>query len=495
MLNTAETWGVPLFGLSSARPHQLAGAGRICLFVFVFFATALLAASALAQDSATESRETDLREDIETRRDIDRTSGDTLDIEALAGGAPVTYQQVLQDPDNIELNVRYAFTQIQQGNVRGAGATLERVLLIRPDLAAVRVLFAIVLFRLDNLDEAERELNALSELDLAADLRLQIDRYLDEIAKRRKRTRWVLSVNFASQYDWNRNAAPASEIQLASDLPTVAVGSSGRQDDISHNGLAQLTFEHDLGLQAQHKMVGGLVYYEGEQTQQDQLDLRAITADWGYELDFAPASVTPRLLYENIKLARQKYLDAFGFKVDGDYDISNTWTVFGTAQIKQQSYRGISSSASANLRSGREYKLIAGMSQILTPRQRLRVSMEGARNSAGRSFNTYDRNRMTATHTLLFGGGDFLLTSVSATYDRYHGNDPAVSAQRRHDWAGRARVTYGIPWSGVFPGSPEFWNDFTLTVGAEAFRQVSSITNYTYNNYRFTAGISRRWEF
>lgn len=490
-----KRWGFPLSGRSRARLRPRGRAGRIRHVLFVLSAVLPLAVPAHAQDSATESRETDVRQDIETRRDVERTQEEALDIEALVGGSPVTFQQVLKDPDNIELNVRYALTQIQQGNVRGAGATLERVLLIRPDLAAVRVLFAIVLFRLDNLDEAERELKALSELDLAPDLRQQIDRYLDQIAARRKRTQWVLSVNFSLQYDWNRNAAPASEARLAADLPTIVTGGSGRQDDISYNGLTQLTFEHDLGAQAQHKMIGGLVFYQGEQVQQDDLDLQAITADWGYELDFAPASVTPRLLYENIKLARSKYLDAHGIKVDADYDLSNTWTLFGTAQAKHQSYRSIESSASANLRSGREYKLVFGTSHILTPRQRLRFSFEDTRNVAARSFNSYDRNRIVATHTLLFGGGDFLLSSLAATYDRYDHGDPAVSAQTRHDWVGRARVTYGIPWNTLFTDAPEFWKDFTLTVSGEMFRQISSITNYTYNNYRFSAGISRRWEF
>ena len=44
--------------------------------------------------------------------------------------------------------------QIRRGDVRGAGATLERILLMRPDLPRIRLLYAIVLYRLDNLDEA-----------------------------------------------------------------------------------------------------------------------------------------------------------------------------------------------------------------------------------------------------------------------------------------------------------------------------------------------------
>lgn len=455
----------------------------------------VVALPAHAQQSGVESRESDVRDAIETRREVDRTAQPSLDLEAFSKGPPVTYQQVLEDPDNIELNVRYALTQIRDGNVRGAGATLERVLLIRPDLAVVRVLFAIVLFRLDNLDEAERELLALQELDLDPELRSQIETYLGQIAARRKRTIFTFAVNFGTQYDWNRNASPKSELRLAADLPTRTVGSSSRQDDVAMNALAQISFEHDLGLQKQHKMLGGLVYYHGEQIQQDDLDLRAITADFGYELDFAPSTVTPRLLYERVDLSKEKYLTAVGGTVDWVYALSNTWSVFAAGTVKYQSYNNIVSSTTATQRSGREYEAELGSTHILTPRQRVRVTYTQRRNVAARSFNSSDRSQIGVSHTLLFGGGDFLLSSLALTYDRYDDNDPAISAQNRHDWAGRARLTYGIPWGELFSDAGEFWKPFTFTLGGEAFRQVSSITNYTYNNYRLSFGLNRRWTF
>jgi hypothetical protein len=99
------------------------------------------------------------------------------------------------------------------------------------------------------------------------------------------------------------------------------------------------------------------------------------------------------------------------------------------------------------------------------------------------------------SHTLLFGGGDFLLSSIAVNYDRYDENDPSISARNRHDWGGRARMTYGIPWGSVFTNAGEFWEPFTFTFGGEAYRQVSSITNYTYNNYRLSIGLNRRWTF
>ncbi|MBT5945543.1 MAG: DUF560 domain-containing protein, partial [Rhodospirillaceae bacterium] len=235
--------------------------------------------------------------------------------------------------------------------------------------------------------------------------------------------------------------------------------------------------------------------YQGEQIQQDDLDLRAITADFGYELDFAPSTITPRLLYERIDLSREKYLTAVGGTVDWVHALSNTWSVFAGGTMKYQSYNNITSSLTATQRSGREYEVELGTSQILTPRQRLRVTFSQTRNIAARSFNSYQKSELGASHTLLFGGGDFLLSSLTVNYDRYDDNDPSVSDLTRHDWGGRARMTYGIPWGSVFTNAGEFWQPFTFTFGGEAYRQISSITNYTYNNYRFSIGLNRRWTF
>ena len=82
----------------------------------------------LGQTTDTEELERETTEAEEPRQ----AAGQALDVDTLSG-APVSYQDVLADPDNLELNLRFARTQVAQGNVRGAAATLERILLIDPD--------------------------------------------------------------------------------------------------------------------------------------------------------------------------------------------------------------------------------------------------------------------------------------------------------------------------------------------------------------------------
>ena len=141
-------------------------------------------------------------------------AGRALDFRAL-DDAPVTYQEVLKDPDNVELNFRFARTQVSQGNFRGASATLERILRLQPTLAPVRLLYAIVLFRLDNYAEAEREFEAIKALKVDQETAEKIDLFLDRIRLARRTTRYAASVSFGGQYDTNRTTAPRSNTVLA----------------------------------------------------------------------------------------------------------------------------------------------------------------------------------------------------------------------------------------------------------------------------------------
>ena len=71
-----------------------------------------------------------------------------------------------------------------KGELLSAAATLERILLVNPNLADVRLLYAVVLYRLDSLNEAEKELNALKGVTLPPELREQVTAYEKKIKQR-----------------------------------------------------------------------------------------------------------------------------------------------------------------------------------------------------------------------------------------------------------------------------------------------------------------------
>ena len=105
----------------------------------------------------------------------------------------------------------------------------------------------------------------------------------------------------------------------------------------------------------------------------------------------------------------------------------------------------------------------------------------------------------------MLGSGQFLLASVAGTLDSYRENEPAISVRTRRDRALRCRLTYGAPMGLILEeewfraaGSVapyEFLEDMTVTVTAELFHQLSTLTNFEYQNRRALALVTKKWEF
>jgi Flp pilus assembly protein TadD len=89
----------------------------------------------------------------------------------------ITYAQILADPDNIELSVKYAQQLINDGEFQKATISLERILLLNPEVDKARLLMALVFFRLGSFSEAESELNFLKTRELSEEDTIVVGKY------------------------------------------------------------------------------------------------------------------------------------------------------------------------------------------------------------------------------------------------------------------------------------------------------------------------------
>ncbi|MBL4721057.1 MAG: hypothetical protein JKY20_08005, partial [Alphaproteobacteria bacterium] len=233
----------------------------------------------------------------------------------LPSAEAVTFADVLKDPDNVDLNFRFAKSQVSRGDVKGAVGTLERILLVTPELAPVRLFYAIVLYRLDSLDEAEREFIALSKLKLSSKVKTQVDQFLSDIVLRRKKTRYKVQLTIGGHYDSNRNSAPrTNQVEVAGILFNLT-GRSRKQDDAALIGVVTAEPVHDLGMQAPHELHVSATYFHDEQMSIDSHDTQVGSFTLGPKLRFSGVTVTPKLNYANLRLSREKLFEGYGAEV------------------------------------------------------------------------------------------------------------------------------------------------------------------------------------
>lgn len=409
----------------------------------------------------------------------------------------VTFEQVLKDPDNIDLNFRYAKTQVARGDVRGAAATLERILLVNPELIQVKLFYGIVLFRLDNLEEAERALKDVRERPMPDSLRREVEGYLREIRLRRKPTRFNAGLSLGYQFDTNRNAAPSSKQRLLVDSPLGLTGTTRKRRDTSFLLIKSLGFTHDLGFQAGHQLIGSVTDFLGEQTSVDDLDLHAFSFELGALVKTWLANVTTTGFFDHVSLSRETFMVSPGVNVELQRALTPRLGVFAANRWAREDFNAITENNAAPERKGDRNIVSGGIRYALSPTMAVTTELAFEDKDAKESYQAYEGLTLSGNHTWLLGKGQFAINSISYGQDVYIQPDTAISRRTRRDKEFRARVTYGAPVS-LFLGEllPAFISDdLTTTVSYEYFRSLSTITNYTYHNSKFTFMLTKRVEF
>lgn len=420
------------------------------------------------------------------------TTGDDL-----PAGDNVTYDQVLADPDNLELSYRYAITQIRKSDLLGASATLDRLILLAPKEPNIRALRAIVLYRLDNLHEAQQEFADVLTLDLDPVLRANIERYAAEIDRRDQKTRMNLLTSIGYQYDTNRSGAPNSG-QVRTFLGTFDLAKDARkEDDHSLTGLVRFGIEHDLEGQERNTLFASFSTYGADQFQLDDYDTVDLGVQIGGRFELGEVFLTPTLNYDHLFLGGDSYLDSYGANLRADMRINDPVNLWLRGDLQRVDYYNTTLYPTGDLQSGDDIGITAGADFYIGTNQRLTVSATHHGFNANDAWESYVGERLNLNHTWLIGGGAFLLTDLFGEYANYDDADPITGADERSDWISRARLTLGVPVQTLFGAEdwPTVLEGLTMSIYGEYYRVDSNITNYEYDNARAGLTISKRWEF
>jgi hypothetical protein len=406
-----------------------------------------------------------------------------------APGETATYAQVLANPDDTQLNYRFARAQIRAGDLKGAAATLERILLINPDLADVRLLYAVVLYRLDDLSEAKRELETLQKAALTPAEKKERDEYAASVDGRMKKTHLSGRLSAGFEYDSNRNASPSTGLLLFQGQPLPVSGLSAQRDDTAILTQANVTASRDLA--HGNEVFTSLDYYRADQTLLKTLNLQAYSAQVGGVWRAAPGwNVTPTLGFDHVLLGEATFLRDRSAGVRVDHDINRRTTVFAEVHDAFDDFVNTSEVPNIGDETGIRFDATLGVERVLTPNMKLTASYTHEIKHAAQDFWEYQRESVDLAHLWLLGKGTFLLTSAALHYDRYEQPNPLLSQTLRDDKTLRAGITYGVPLDVVCPKL----KDFLATFNYEYFQALSTVENYAYTNNKVSGLVTYRWE-
>lgn len=458
-------------------------------------AGALWAAPALAQTSTGEAAKA---RKGEVSRELQSQQPKPVSIIA---PEDVSFQDVLENPSDPAVNLAYARKLIAEGRLEVASATLERILLQYPNLDDVRLLYAIVLYRLDSLDESRSELELLLSRDTTTQIRAEAERYVGLIESAQQSLRKTATLSLGAHLDTNRNAYPGGGDFLI--LNNFVQGTGKSERDIGWLALGTAEVRYDTGDQKTQELSARVSGILDNQIKFDALDVRGAIFEFGALHKEVFADIRPRVRYAYIELSQRKYVadTAVGVTLERNLPPDGLSGSFD-AELGYEDFSNTDDVPLASEQEGRYWLVKPGVTYVVNPSVRLSGALHHKDKQADKRFESYKTWGGEISLLQVYENNSYLVFDGALDFQKYRDFDPFISTSRQRsdrDWT--VGVTYGMPLMNVIRlidddvELPAGWDDFDLALSGTYTRQDSNIPNFDYQNWRGQVLISKRWTF
>jgi len=466
------------------------------------------AAQQLAQQTpeAPKKQGEGVQQQIEAQSQAATQGQQRIDPETLSN---VTFQDILKNPDNAELNLAYAKKLVSEGRLGLAAATLERILLVNPGLDQVRLFYAVVLFRLDHLDEAESEFQVLQNRPLSEPQAAEVVKFLDLIAARKNPFQQSATFSAGVHVDTNRNAFPDNGNFLLLGAPFAPGG--GRNRDVGTLAIASYDVNYDTGGQRWQQAFGNLSFVYDNQAEVDSLDLYAIVFDGGMLYRAPIADIIPGIEASYVSLNDDQYSRSLLGKLEVRRElIERRLDGFARVSAGYEKFHNTSTLPFNNEQNGTVAEVRLGGGWMFNPKTRLALEVGYKNKNANVRFESFQSYQVESSLTFALERGMFAIFNGEINLDVYDKPDPFIALRTRRDTQSSIGLTYGIPLGTIddlfpfgktdengvsVPRSSDLWRSIVLSLTANYFHADSSVPNFQYRNFRFQALFTKRWKF
>lgn len=420
----------------------------------------------------------------------------------------ITFDEILANPDDTALNLRYARQEIATGRLQQAASALERILLTNPNWDSVRLLYGVVLYRLDDYASARIELRKLEGRDLSPRQEADRVRYLGLIEHQSSTFRIFGQVTLGGRYDTNPGLVSDRYADASIDFVAGAISLlspiDNQNDGEDHGfiGKGMIRLEADLP-----NAPGSLWFFEAEGDitnfeDIDRADNASGTLKSGFVFQHENLKVTPYVKAQRTWIQGDTFSERWGGGVSVRYEVDPQLILFANGEYLDEDYDSNSFSVNSNLRDGRIISGYAGAVWRVTDSQSFSVAGFAADKDAVSDQHSYEKRGITINSLTLFGGGVYLsLTGrySETDYDqRSTGLTSPFQLVKRADEERFARAAVGAPLGTIFgEGSfmPEFLEDVVMQVGVSWTSLESSSKLIEYENISGDLLFTKKFSF
>lgn len=375
------------------------------------------------------------------------------------------FESVYAAPDDPDLNLEFARRAVDAGDLNGAAGALERVLIADPNRHSARLLYAVVLYRLDDLQGARDQLNLLDPVTLTPLQRAEANRYRQRIERGRSATRAGGSLSAAVVYE--DDAAGALSVQFDSLLAPVS------EEGTAAVLAGRFSVSHDLSALSHHALYATLGAFDKSTMSGVNGDMRQGDVEVGLSHLGRLSAWSVGALARSVDLFDDPYLVETGVRARGSWRVSSATTVSASGEAMSQAFDEPAVDGTPALlgrdRDGWRYAVNLSVSHRLTQRSSLGASIGWQDKQADYAPFGYSGPVVQARFDTRSRRGQYLALSAGLQSLEYDAPDPVFlgfGSPTREDVRTWARAAVGAPISAFAPGGAT--GDWRQDVSLEA---------------------------
>ena len=392
------------------------------------------------------------------------------------------FEQVFDNPQSLELNFKLARIQLKNGNLKGAAASLERILVRFENESTAQLLLARINRQLKNFTEADRLYNQIISNPNAPQENIALARQelglVEEAGK--DQSLWAFNGYYSVAWGKRDNARAASlnnEIFYAGSVYTSAVS-----DEAEYFRQGTLGLNLSRGFENSNDRLISSVSLNDRSYDSSYKDGRNQSYNFslGYDKEMLNGFTRFSVNGGEMHLAKQNFLGFTGLRIDHRRVLMpNLLLNFGVAGTKLdfRYYDGIPDN---NLKSGWNHTANIGLTKTWK-RFRGNINYTAGRMSAKEDWYSYKSDRVDMSLTTDYGIGSTTLFK-SFTKNNYEEASAAINplVERRD-----VINNYGVSWSiGLKNWDVPQAKEPTLTVYYSQGSNLSNLVNYKRDDNR-----------
>lgn len=310
---------------------------------------------------------------------------------ALAASRQALFERMMADPANLDIAFEYAALSAQAGDLEGAIATLERMLIFAPGLPRLQLELGVLYFRLGAYDTARAYFeSAVAGPDVPEEVQVRVASYLAAITARSSLNDYGGAILAGVRYQSNANAAPDSRTVTLNGIDFLLDEASTGEPDVNAFVAGNFYYSRDLASQGD-RIQANLLTYGALYANRSELNtgLAEVTIGPSFNMErFGIEGAT----FDLYGIAGGVYLEHDPYLLSAGVGAAfNKWmgpsTLFSLrSEYRYESFQDSIDRPTSSLRTGDRIRASAALRHQVTPRFAIFSILQGERRNASEDY-------------------------------------------------------------------------------------------------------------